>query len=60
MVGQEVTDPVCGMSIDAASAVGSHEYDGETYYFCNPVCLERFRNDPEKYVRSFTRFARRC
>jgi Cu+-exporting ATPase len=45
-----VIDPVCGMKIDAASAAGSHEYKGETYYFCNPMCLERFKNDPEKYI----------
>jgi Cu+-exporting ATPase len=45
-----VIDPVCGMKIDAASAAGSYEYKGETYFFCNPVCLDRFKNDPEKYI----------
>jgi Cu+-exporting ATPase len=45
-----VIDPVCGMKIDAATAAGSYEYKGATYFFCNPVCLDRFRNDPEKYL----------
>ena len=43
-------DPVCGMDIELEDAVGSHEYQGETYYFCNSTCLERFSADPEKYL----------
>jgi P-type Cu+ transporter len=43
-------DPVCGMEVDPADAAGSHEYQGKTYYFCNPSCLERFRADPEEYL----------
>ena len=45
-----VKDPVCGMEIDLADAVGSHEYKGETFYFCNPSCLERFKEDPEQFL----------
>ncbi|MBI3934673.1 MAG: heavy metal translocating P-type ATPase [Acidobacteria bacterium] len=45
-----VVDPVCGMDIEVEDAVGSHQYQGETYYFCNPACLERFQADPEKYL----------
>ena len=46
----EVTDPVCGMSFDAAEADGSLEHDGRMYYFCNPGCLAKFKADPEKYL----------
>ena len=45
-----VTDPVCGMKFAPEKAAGRMEYNGETWYFCNPVCLEKFRSDPEKYL----------
>src|SRR5262245_25077697 len=43
-------DPVCGMTVDPARAAGKYDYNGQTYYFCNPRCLERFRANPEQYV----------
>ncbi|HXB57705.1 MAG TPA: heavy metal translocating P-type ATPase [Vicinamibacteria bacterium] len=46
------TDPVCGMQVDPARAAGRHALAGRTYYFCNPHCLERFRTNPESYLRS--------
>ncbi|MDQ3486222.1 MAG: cadmium-translocating P-type ATPase [Acidobacteriota bacterium] len=45
-----VVDPVCGMTINPATAAGKHDHDGTTYYFCNPGCLTRFKADPEKYL----------
>lgn len=45
-----VTDPVCGMEILPSDAVGTHSYDGRIYYFCNESCLERFREDPRRYL----------
>jgi Cu+-exporting ATPase len=39
-------DPVCGMSVNPATAAGSFEYEGETYFFCSTHCLESFRKDP--------------
>jgi Cu+-exporting ATPase len=45
-------DPVCGMTVSPARAAGRHEHQGTTYYFCGKGCLERFRNDPEKYLES--------
>jgi Cu+-exporting ATPase len=44
-------DPVCGMTVDPATAAGSYEYQGKTYYFCNPHCLHRFREDPERFLQ---------
>jgi Cu+-exporting ATPase len=26
------------------------DYQGKTYYFCNPSCLDKFKNDPEFYL----------
>jgi Cu+-exporting ATPase len=45
-----VVDPVCGMTIDPATAAGQHTHDGTTYYFCNPGCLAKFKADPQKYL----------
>ena len=45
-----VTDPVCGMEIDPASAAGSSEYEGQTHYFCNLNCKQSFDAEPEKYA----------
>ena len=45
-----VTDPVCGMHIDPATAAGTWEYRGTRYYFCSPSCVTRFQADPEKYL----------
>jgi Cu+-exporting ATPase len=47
---REVLDPVCGMTIAPDEAAGSYVYRGQTYYFCNPSCLERFKADPERYL----------
>jgi Cu+-exporting ATPase len=49
-VEQDVIDPVCGMTISPADAVGEVEHRGHTYYFCNDTCLERFKADPEEFV----------
>ena len=48
----EVVDPVCGMTIDPADAAGEYTHGGQTYFFCNPSCLAKFKADPEKYLRS--------
>ena len=45
-----VKDPVCGMEIDPASAAGSSDYEGQTHYFCNLDCKEKFDAEPEKYA----------
>ncbi len=44
------TDPVCGMEVEPTSAAGTHEHDGQTYFFCSQPCLERFRAEPARYV----------
>lgn len=47
----KVKDPVCGMMVSPATAKHRLDHGGETYFFCNPRCLEKFRADPEHYVR---------
>ncbi|MGH7863937.1 MAG: heavy metal translocating P-type ATPase, partial [Candidatus Binataceae bacterium] len=45
-----VKDPVCGMSVDPATAKYSHQHNGASYYFCGARCLEKFKTDPAKYA----------
>ena len=47
---KEHIDPVCNMVVEPHSAAGSVEYEGETIYFCNLGCKERFLKEPEKYL----------
>ena len=49
-MAEMVKDPVCGMEIDAATAAGSSEYEGVTYYFCAVGCKTAFDAEPSKYV----------
>ena len=51
MERQLVTDPVCGMQIDPATAAGTSVHRGETIYFCNPHCKARFDADPDRYLQ---------
>ncbi|SNB46909.1 heavy metal translocating P-type ATPase [Geobacter sp. DSM 9736] len=44
-------DPVCGMDVSPASAAGSAEYSGHTWYFCSARCVEKFRVSPETYLK---------
>lgn len=43
-------DPVCGMTVNPASAAGSFEYDAQTYYFCSKGCLDKFRAEPDRFL----------
>src|SRR5262249_35923596 len=43
-------DPVCGMTVEPASAAGSHTHAGQTYYFCSLHCRDRFAADPARYL----------
>ena len=49
-VMQGEIDPVCGMTVQPASAAGSYTYREKTYYFCATRCLEKFRTDPDYYL----------
>jgi Cu+-exporting ATPase len=40
-----VTDPVCGMRVDPASAAASLDHGGTTYWFCSTGCRDTFAAD---------------
>ncbi len=39
--GTEI-DPICGMTVNPATAAGSFNHAGKTYYFCSAGCLQKF------------------
>jgi len=45
-----VTDPVCGMSVDTATAEYRSFHDGKAFYFCSAGCKASFDKDPAKFV----------
>jgi YHS domain-containing protein len=47
---EKAKDPVCGLMVDRDPNL-SVNYKGETYYFCSKADMEKFKKDPEKYVR---------
>jgi Cu+-exporting ATPase len=51
---KSAVDPVCGMTVDPEHAAGKHEFQGKTYYFCNPGCDANFKADPERYLHPRT------
>src|SRR5216684_2984430 len=44
-------DPVCGMTVDPATAKASVEHAGTTYYFCCDGCAQKFRAAPDLYLK---------
>jgi Cu+-exporting ATPase len=45
-----VRDPVCGMSVDLATAKHSYSHDGKSYSFCCSHCAAKFKADPRRYL----------
>jgi putative ABC transport system ATP-binding protein len=49
-VHEWVRDPVCGMRVDAWTAVHETRHAGARYVFCSRRCLERFEDAPGSYL----------
>lgn len=45
-----VTDPVCGMAVDPATAQHHARHDDEEYHFCSAGCRAKFVADPGRYL----------
>ena len=43
-------DPVCGMSVDTATAKHRFAYKGQDYFFCSDRCRTRFEAEPGKFL----------
>jgi P-type Cu+ transporter len=48
-------DPVCGMSVNPATAKHVYEHSGKKRYFCSAHCVDKFTNDPAKYLTTETK-----
>src|ERR1700722_1086086 len=44
-------DPVCGMTVDPATAKARAEHAGQTYYFCCAGCAQKFQSNPDEYLK---------
>jgi YHS domain-containing protein len=47
---EKVRDPVCGISVEKDRELAA-EYKGKTYYFCSKADRDKFKQNPQKYVR---------
>jgi Cu+-exporting ATPase len=45
-------DPVCKMVVQEGQEAAKWDYNGTTYYFCNPSCLKRFMSEPDRFLKS--------
>lgn len=44
------TDPVCGMTVDRATAL-KLTHEGRNVYFCSEHCRHSFEPDPQRYLQ---------
>jgi len=48
--GEKVICPVMKNEVKDIEKAPKFEYEGKTYYFCCPGCVDKFKADPEKYI----------
>ncbi len=46
----EAVDPVCGMTVQVATARYRSTHQGRTYYFCSAGCRQAFESNPSEYA----------
>jgi Cu+-exporting ATPase len=46
---QPLVDPVCGMTVDPASAAATATHDGVPVHFCSVGCRDTFVADPDRF-----------
>lgn len=47
----QVRDPVCGVMVETAKAVGPVTYRERTYYFCTDEHRRQFEANPDRFAR---------
>jgi len=47
---ENAIDPVCGMTVDPATAEHSTVHEGKTYFFCHAGCKAKFEKNPAHYL----------
>jgi YHS domain-containing protein len=38
------------MQVDPASSAGSFDHEGTVHHFCSVRCLDKFKNDPDRFL----------
>lgn len=51
---EKLTCPVSGKEFKKTDASPSYTHEGKTYYFCCAGCVEKFKENPEKYTQKKT------
>ncbi|MGQ0571772.1 MAG: XdhC family protein [Armatimonadota bacterium] len=46
----EAIDPICGMTVEVATAKHTFHHQGVTFYFCSAHCRQTFAREPARYV----------
>lgn len=46
----QITDPVCGMSVDPTATEHTLTHDGREFYFCSASCKDKFQATPDRYA----------
>lgn len=44
-------DPVCGMEVTREDEAGRLDHKGTIYHFCSTACIDKFKADPEKFLK---------
>jgi YHS domain-containing protein len=47
---EKARDPVCGIMVEKDPQLAA-EYKGKTYYFCSKADRDKFKQNPQKYVK---------
>jgi YHS domain-containing protein len=47
---EKARDPICGIMVEKDPQLAA-EYKGKTYYFCSNADREKFKQNPQKYVK---------
>lgn len=47
---KETKDPICGMTVDPATASHKMQYEGAWFYFCCAGCKQAFEKDPARHT----------
>jgi len=47
-----IRDPVCGMTVDPNADKPQLDHEGHGYHFCSEGCREKFKANPEAYIKA--------
>lgn len=52
MMGGNTGDKICPVSGEKIheKTAATYKYEGKTYNFCCPMCIEEFKKNPAKYI----------